>query len=60
MQCIPPPPNMNSGYIAAIRPNMLIIILAFTVGVVATVLASLLPARRVVRMSVVEALQQNA
>jgi len=25
---MPPPPNMNSGYIAAIRPNMLILVLA--------------------------------
>ena len=34
--------------------------LSFGVGVVATILASLLPARRAVRMSVVEALRQNA
>lgn len=56
---MPPPPNMNSGYIAAIRPNALVLILAFTVGAAATVLASLLPARRASRMPVVDALRQN-
>lgn len=56
---MPPPPNMNSGYTAAIRLDAMMLVLAFAVGVAATVLASLLPARRVVRMSIVEALRQN-
>jgi len=57
---MPPPPNMSSGYTAAIRPDSVIVALAFAVGAVAAILASLLPARRVMRMSVVDALRQGA
>jgi len=56
---MPPPPNMNSGYIAAIRPDATMLVLGFAVGVVATLLASLWAARRVVRIPVVDALRQN-
>jgi len=57
---MPPPPNMSSGYTAAIRPDFVIVALAFAVGAAAAILASLLPARRVMRMSVVDALRQGA
>lgn len=56
---MPPPPNMSSGYIAAIRPGVEMITLAFFVGVFATLLASLWSARRVVRIPVVDALRHN-
>ncbi|HCZ15072.1 MAG TPA: ABC transporter permease [Candidatus Accumulibacter sp.] len=56
---MPPPPNANLGYTAhvAIVPSQ--IALAFAVGFLATVLASLFPAFRVARIPVVEALRQN-
>ena len=56
---MPPPPNSNIGYTAYIRivPNVLII--AFLVGFIATVLSSLLAARGAARVPVVDALRQN-
>lgn len=57
---MPPPPNMNSGYSAIVRPNGMIIGLAFSVGAMATILASLLPSRRVAKMSITDALRHNA
>lgn len=56
---MPPPPNANVGFEAKIRlvPSMLAA--AFAIGVVATVLASILPGLRVARMSLVEALRHN-
>lgn len=56
---MPPPPNANLGYTAAIRLVPSVIAGAFVTGLVATVLASLLPAWRVSRIPVVEALRQN-
>lgn len=56
---MPPPPNSNSGYTAIIRVVPEIIVTAFFVGFLATVLASLLPARRASRLPVAEALRQN-
>lgn len=56
---MPPPPNMNGGYTAVIRLSTATVLSAFTVGIVATVLAALLPARRAARMPVVEALRRN-
>jgi putative ABC transport system permease protein len=56
---IPAPPNMSSGYLAEIRPDTSIVVLAFVVGAVATILASILPARRAVRIPVVDALRRN-
>ncbi|MGA7800602.1 MAG: ABC transporter permease [Gammaproteobacteria bacterium] len=56
---MPPPPNMNVGYVAQIRIVPQVLGLAFAVGAVATILAAVLPARRVARMPVVEALRQN-
>jgi putative ABC transport system permease protein len=57
---MPPPPNSDLGYTARIRIVPLEIALAFAVGVVASLGASLLPAWRATRLPIVEALRQNA
>jgi putative ABC transport system permease protein len=56
---MPPPPNSNLGYTARIRvvPGQLGV--AFAVGWIATMGASLLPARRITRIPVIDALRQN-
>lgn len=54
---MPPPPNANLGYLAQIRVVPLELALAFLTGVLATVVACLLPARRAARMPVVDALR---
>jgi putative ABC transport system permease protein len=56
---MPPPPNSNLPYTAYIRLIPSVIILAFLVGFIATTLAAVLPATRVTRTPVVEALRQN-
>lgn len=56
---MPPPPNSNMGYVATIRVVPGELALGFAVGLVATVAASLLPARRVMRIPLVDALRQN-
>jgi putative ABC transport system permease protein len=56
---MPPPPNANLGYTALIRIVPEEIAMAFAVGFLATVCASILPARRVVRIPVVDALRQS-
>ncbi|WP_291995344.1 ABC transporter permease [Candidatus Accumulibacter sp. ACC003] len=56
---MPPPPNANIGYTAYIRVVPEVVLMAFGVGVGATILASLLPAWRVGKIAVVDALRQN-
>ena len=56
---MPPPPNANIGYTAYIRIVPSVVLIAFFVGVSATILASLLPAWRVGRIPVVDALRRN-
>jgi putative ABC transport system permease protein len=56
---MPPPPNADIGYIAHIRIVPTIIFTSFLVGFGATLLAALLPAWRVSRVPVGEALRQN-
>ena len=56
---MPPPPNSNSAYTALIRLQPMLIAIAFAVGVLATVLAAILPARRASRLPLIEALRQN-
>jgi putative ABC transport system permease protein len=56
---MPPPPNANAGYTAKILIIPSVVATAFGVGVAATVLASMLPAWRMSRMSIVDALRQN-
>ncbi|HRV77123.1 MAG TPA: ABC transporter permease [Thauera sp.] len=57
---MPPPPNANLGYTAHIRLVPSVLASSFSVGLVATVLASLLPAWRVARIQPVDALRRNA
>jgi putative ABC transport system permease protein len=56
---MPPPPNSDLGYTASIRvvPNALIP--AFLVGMLGTFFAVIIPATRVSRLSIVDALRAN-
>ncbi|OYY95548.1 MAG: ABC transporter permease [Hydrogenophilales bacterium 28-61-23] len=56
---MPPPPNSDLPYTAHILIIPSVIALAFAVGLIATVAASLLPALRVRRIPVVDALRQS-
>lgn len=56
---MPPPPNADLGYTARIQVMPEVLLIAFGIGCAATILAALLPARRVSRAPVVEALRQN-
>lgn len=56
---MPPMPNANVGYTAAIRIVPVEIAQAFIVGLIATVGAAYLPARRASHLAVVEALRHN-
>ncbi len=57
---MPPPPNANVGYTAAIRLVPETIAAAMLIGFLATSLAAILPARRVSSAAVVDALRQGA
>ncbi|WP_297358874.1 ABC transporter permease [Thauera sp.] len=56
---MPPPPSANTGYTAMIRLDVANVATAFLIGVVATALAAIFPARRVSRTELVEALRQR-
>ena len=56
---MPPPPNSNLPYTAQVRVVPFVIVGAFFVGLGGAVLASLLPAFRVSRVSVAAALREN-
>jgi putative ABC transport system permease protein len=56
---MPPPPNADIGYTAQIRVVPAVVAGAFAIGMLATVLAAILPALRVARTEVVDALRQN-
>jgi putative ABC transport system permease protein len=56
---LPPPPNSNSGYFAGIVLTPGIVAVSFVVGLLATPLTALLPARRISRVAVVDALRAN-
>lgn len=56
---MPPLPNANIGYTAAIRVAPLAAATAFAVGFVATLLAALLPAHRAARSPIAESLREN-
>ena len=56
---MPPPPNANLGYTAYIRMVPEEILLAAAIGLLATCLAAVLPARRASRLRVVDALRQG-
>lgn len=55
---MPPPPNSSQGYLAIVRIVPLQVLVALGIGIAATVLASVLPALRVSRLAVVEALRR--
>jgi len=56
---MPPPPNADMGYMAQIQIVPSVLLLAFIVGLLATVLAAILPARHISRTNIVDALRQN-
>lgn len=56
---MPPPPNANIGYTAQIRLVSVEVLTAGSVGLIATCLAALLPARRAARVLIVDALRQG-
>lgn len=56
---MPPPPNANLGYTAYIRVDAVSVLIAGLIGWLATVLASILPAYRASRLSIVDALRHG-
>ena len=56
---MPPPPGSNAGYIASIRLVPWVLAAAALVGLVAAVIAAVVPGRRASRFAVVEALRHN-
>jgi putative ABC transport system permease protein len=56
---MPPPPNSEAGFTATIRVVPTILATAFALGALASVVASLLPARHLARLSVVHALRRG-
>lgn len=56
---MPPPPNSESGFTAAIQIVPAILATAFALGILASIGASLLPARHLARIPVVEALRRG-
>ncbi|MCQ9377355.1 ABC transporter permease [Methyloversatilis sp. XJ19-49] len=56
---MPPPPNSNVAYTATVRVLPHTVLLAFGVGLIATLVAALLPAHRVSRTPIVDALRYN-
>lgn len=56
---MPPPPNADQGYISRVLVVPEVIVLAFATGLIAAVLASILPARKVSCMHIAEALRQG-
>jgi putative ABC transport system permease protein len=57
---MPPPPNSESGFTAAIRVVPTIVAIAFAMGCAASICAAVLPARRLARISIVDALRRAA
>ena len=56
---MPPPPNANLGYTAQIQIVPSGLLMSCFIGFVASILAAILPARRISRTRIVEALRQN-
>ena len=56
---MPPPPNADLSYLAYVRVTARSVIGALSIGFVATVLACLLPAARMARMPIAEALRHG-
>lgn len=56
---MPPPPNANVGYTASIQVVPQVVLTAGLIGFISTLLAAVLPALKVSRIPVVDALRQN-
>lgn len=56
---MPPPPNSNLGYIAQVRLVPAVVAGATGIGVAATLVATMAGARRVTRLSIVDALRRS-
>lgn len=56
---MPPPPNSEAGFTAAIRIVPMILATAFLLGALASVVAALLPARHLSRLTIVQALRRG-
>lgn len=56
---MPPPPNADQGYISKILVVPGVVLLSIFTGIVAALFASLLPAHKVSRMHIAEALRQG-
>jgi len=56
---MPPPPNSNAGYTASIRIVPWVVLSSFLVGLVGTLAAAIIPARKAAQLPVVEALRRN-
>ena len=56
---MPPPPNANVGYTAHVQVISSVLLMSCAIGIGATILAAILPARHVSRIQVVDALRQN-
>ena len=54
-----PPPNSESGFVAGVQVVPGVVGAAFVAGLVASVIAALLPARYISRLQVVEALRRG-
>ncbi|WP_428828156.1 ABC transporter permease [Azonexus sp. IMCC34842] len=56
---MPPPPNANLGYTALIRIVPSTVLTAGAIGFAATILATIVPARRAARLEIVDALRHG-
>lgn len=56
---MPPPPNADMGYVSKVLVVPEVLLLAFATGIAAAFFASLLPARKVSRMHIADALRQG-
>jgi putative ABC transport system permease protein len=56
---MPPPPNAELGYTATIRVGPGEVLIAVSIGIAASLLASVAPSRRISRMPIVDGLRQN-
>ncbi|MCM8579464.1 FtsX-like permease family protein [Accumulibacter sp.] len=56
---MPPPPNANIGYTASIRLVPVDVLTAASIGMIATCVAAIVPARRAARMPIVDALRRG-
>lgn len=56
---MPPPPGSNAGYIATIRLAPWVLVTALVTGALASIIAAVLPARRVARLQIVDALRHT-